>query len=243
MADIADESTHRGRLEIQSLVRSVFSIRHSPAYKRLAPEYADVLAIVEGMLEKEPSKRWSPSQALQAVERVARDRHVPVPAGSHHTVTVMCSLTFDIPIPKASFARSRSTSHLPTLHLLLHHVASTTSAFEAGPAPCNIRGHWRQQGPGLCPGQRRTTRPEASAQIAVHMFLPRCVCGMWHGFGRASTMGSNAIVVEAHGDLCSDLFLRPRTRCQGSLVVVRASALPPCLGEVISSGVSVRQQR
>mmetsp|Transcript_61938 Transcript_61938/g.178295 ORF Transcript_61938/g.178295 Transcript_61938/m.178295 type:complete len:120 (-) Transcript_61938:176-535(-) len=82
---LASRKTSKGRTgrPPAEASRERFSIGSDPAFERLRGEYADVLSIVEGMLQKSPAERWSAEAARSTAEKIAESRGlrlVPPPA-------------------------------------------------------------------------------------------------------------------------------------------------------------------
>jgi len=74
-----DDTTQAGRRHIREMVRDIFSLQQTKGYRELQENCDDVLEVVDGMLEKNPDKRWSAAEALEAMQRVALRRGVSLP--------------------------------------------------------------------------------------------------------------------------------------------------------------------
>jgi len=72
-----------GREKIRAAVRDHFSIQEMGEFGRVSKEYADILALLVGMLGPDENRRWSVLGSLQQAEKVAKARgiSVPVPIG------------------------------------------------------------------------------------------------------------------------------------------------------------------
>lgn len=77
--DKLDDSTRAGRERIRETVRETFSVKDALAAKELPADRSDLVEVVEGMLEKNPEKRWSAAKACAAIQEAVQRRQIFVP--------------------------------------------------------------------------------------------------------------------------------------------------------------------
>jgi len=77
--DNGDDTSYTGRQMIQEAIRESFDIQQSNGYFAIWHSHRDVLPIIAGMLEKDPSRRWTAEQALEAAVHAMAHRGYPMP--------------------------------------------------------------------------------------------------------------------------------------------------------------------
>jgi len=78
--DDESDSAWEVQEEMRKIIKQHFSIREVEGFQRLGEKYADVLEVLEGMLQKRPDDRWSAERARGAMELIALERGVAVPS-------------------------------------------------------------------------------------------------------------------------------------------------------------------
>mmetsp|Transcript_124774 Transcript_124774/g.358345 ORF Transcript_124774/g.358345 Transcript_124774/m.358345 type:complete len:492 (+) Transcript_124774:91-1566(+) len=70
--------SREGRERIHEVIRTHFSIREEPRFQALEQKAPDIARLLEGMLENDPSKRWTARQASQELKAVMQSREMEV---------------------------------------------------------------------------------------------------------------------------------------------------------------------
>lgn len=76
-----DSSWEDGPVLVREDVRRRFFASEMPGFEELAIDYSDVLAIVSGLLEKDPDTRWTAERAWSEAVKVAKARGIPIDGG------------------------------------------------------------------------------------------------------------------------------------------------------------------